>query len=53
MSALVEVMRPTRGRGGTKEETVREERVWSWNKDDILMSALNGWDLTLSREAEN
>jgi hypothetical protein len=40
MSALVEVMRPTRGRGGRKEEIVREDRDWSWRREDILMVIL-------------
>jgi hypothetical protein len=42
MSALVEVMRPTSGRGGRKEEIVRDDRDWSWRMDDILVIILQG-----------
>lgn len=46
MSALVELIRPTSGRGGRKEEIVREDRDWSWRRDDILTSLSMAADLT-------
>lgn len=46
MSALVEVIRPTNGRGGRKEETVREDMDWSWRSDDIVVSFFNRNGLT-------